>query len=380
MIRERLLSIIVILSALLFSFSAQAWCTLVSYSPGDQPAGKVITSNIKLSSTLRMPKDIAVGTELYRVHARNDTYIFYRANCNNNSTYTNYYVMGRFVGGITPALSSWQGSSLGTVYQTGIAGIGMVVLNNGRAMGDKKYSFGTCYTKSDYSCNTYTSNGNLRFILIKTGEITDSFIDLSTLPKVEAVVGGHNSPGSDVPVFRPSLTGRLTFTQATCTLAEASKTVDLGKYKASEFTAANTATPWVKASIDLLNCNYGGAQSYGHFIENNSSSGSKTIRGPITANAIWSLSLTPATSVIDDANGIMAISSDSNSATGIGIQLSSSNTTLQPMTFSQPTTGTLVSGTDATMTIPLYARYIKTGAAVTPGRADGKLTYLIEYK
>jgi hypothetical protein len=129
---------------------------------------------------------------------------------------------------------------LGTVYQTGIAGIGMVVLNNSRAMGDKRYSFGTCYTKSDYSCNTYTSNGNLRFILIKTGEITDSFIDLSTLPKVEAVVGGNNSPGSDVPVFRPSLTGRLTFTQATCTLAEASKTVDLGKYKASEFTAANT--------------------------------------------------------------------------------------------------------------------------------------------
>ena len=142
MIRERLLSIIVILSALLFSFSAQAWCTLVSYSPGDQPAGKVITSNIKLSSTLRMPKDIAVGTELYRVHARNDTYIFYRANCNNNSTYTNYYVMGRFVGGITPALSSWQGSSLGTVYQTGIAGIGMVVLNNSRAMGDKNIVLG----------------------------------------------------------------------------------------------------------------------------------------------------------------------------------------------------------------------------------------------
>jgi type 1 fimbria pilin len=74
------------------------------------------------------------------------------------------------------------------------------------------------------------------------------------------------------------------------------------------------------------------------------------------------------TSVIDDANGIMAISSDSNSATGIGIQLSSSNTTLQPMTFSQPTTA-LVSGTDATDQ-PLYARYIKTGAAVTPGPAD----------
>lgn len=380
MIRERLFSIIVILSALLFSFSAQAGCTLVSYSPGDQPAGIVTTTDVRIFSTMRMPKDIAVGTEFYRVFTRNDTYIYYRANCNNNSTYTNYYVMGRFVGGITPALSSWQGSSRGTVYQTGIAGIGMVVLTDGRAIGDKRYSFGSCYTKSDYSCNTYTSNGNLSFVLIKTGDITASSIDLSTLPKVETVVGGNNSPGSDVPVFRPIFNGRLTFTQATCTLAEASKTVDLGKYKASEFTAANTVTPWVKASIDLLNCNYGGAQSYGHYIENNSSSGSKTIRGPITANAIWSLSLTPATSVIDDANGIMAISSDSNSATGIGIQLSSSNTTLQPMTFSQPTTGTLVSGTDATMTIPLYARYIKTGAAVTPGRADGKLTYLIEYK
>lgn len=157
MIRERLFSIIVILSALLFSFSAQAWCTLVSYSPGDQPAGIVTTTDVRIFSTMRMPKDIAVGTEFYRVFTRNDTYIYYRANCNNNSTYTNYYVMGRFVGGITPALSSWQGSSRGTVYQTGIAGIGMVVLTDGRAIGDKRYSFGSCYTKSDYSCNTYTS-------------------------------------------------------------------------------------------------------------------------------------------------------------------------------------------------------------------------------
>lgn len=382
--KERLLLVIVIFSALSFSFIAQAACRLVTASTGDQPSGTIISASISLSpSAIQMPKNIPVGTELYRITARINRYVYYRVTCNNSLTASNYYVKGQFVGDATPARSSWQGSSLGTVYQTGNEGIGMVILTSttNQALGDKKFSYNSCVAAYSYSCNTNTTNGDITFVLIKTGEITTSSIDLSTLPKVEAVVGGNNSPGSDVPVFRPSLTGRLTFTQATCTLAEASKTVDLGKYKASEFTAANATTPWVKASIDLINCNYGGPQSYSYnILKYSSSSAVTTVASPITANAIWSLSLTPATSVIDDANGIMAISSDSNSATGIGIQLSSSNTTLQPMTFSQPTTGTLVSGTDATMTIPLYARYIKTGAAVTPGRADGKLTYLIEYK
>ncbi len=259
----------------------------------------------------------------------------------------------------------------------------MVILTSttNRVLGDKTYSFRSCFSIYNYSCNTSATNGDITYVLIKTGEITASSIDLTTLPKVETVVGGENSPGSDFAVFRPSLTGKLTFTQPTCTLAEASKTVDLGKHNISVFAAANSVTPWVKASIDLINCNYVGPQFYSYNILRYSSNNTvTTVANPITTNAIWSLSLTPATSVINDTNGIMAISSETGSATGIGIQLSSSDTVLTPMKFSQPTTGTLVSGVNAMMTIPLYARYIKTGSTVTAGKANGKLTYVVEYK
>ena len=383
MIRTLVLLTIAIFGVMMASFAAQAGCSLVTNSVGDQPSGTIITANISLSpSAIQMPKDITVGTELYRITARNNRYEYYRVNCNNSPTASNYYVKGQFVGGATPARSSWQGSSLGSVYATGVDGIGMVILTSttNQALGDKKYSFGTCYT-SNNSCNTVTSNGDITFVLIKTGEITASSVDLTALPKVETLVGGTNSPGSDFAVFRPSLTGTLTFTQPTCTLAEASKTVELGEHKVSDFAAANATTPWVKASIDLINCNYGGPQSYSYnILKYSSSSTVTTVASPITTNAIWSLSLTPATSVIDDTNGIMAISSGSGNATGIGIQLSSSNTTLQAIKFSQPTTGIMVSGTNATMTIPLYARYIKTDSTVTAGKANGKLTYLVEYK
>ncbi len=381
--KGHLLLVVVIFSTLSFSLVSQAACKLVSYSSGDQTNGTIVTASLSLNPTaIQMPKDITPGTELYRITARNNKYEYYRVNCNNSLTATNYYVKGQFVGGAVPVPSSWQGSSLGTVYQTGVEGIGMVILTSttNRVLGDKTYSFRSCFSIYNYSCNTSATNGDITYVLIKTGEITASSIDLTTLPKVETVVGGENSPGSDITVFQPTLIGSLTFTQPTCTLAEVSKTVNLGEHSASDFTAANSTTSWVKASIDLINCNYGGPQFYSYNILRYSSNTVTTVANPITTNAIWSLSLTPATSVINDTNGIMAISSETGSATGIGIQLSSSDTVLTPMKFSQPTTGTLVSGVNATMTIPLYARYIKTGSTVTAGKANGKLTYVVEYK
>lgn len=384
--RKPVFLVLIAFCTLCSSFAAHAWCKLSVSSSGDQPSGTIITSNVTVSpSAIKIPKDIAVGTELYRVTARNDSYQYYRVNCNDSYTYSNYYLKGQFSGS-QPALSSWQGSGLGKVYQTGVNGIGMVVLTSttNQALGQKNYQFGMCYTPDfgNISCNTWTQNSDITFVLIKTGAISVNSINLATFPKVESVAGGDNSPGSDFAVFRAGLTGTISFTQATCALAEASKSVNLGEYKVSVLAAANSFTPWAKASIELINCNYGGAQAYKYYIRGYSSNSTvTTIGSPNTANATWSLKLTPGTTIIDDAKGIMAIGSDSESASGVGIQLSSTNTTAgNPIKFSQPRTGTMVTGTNATMTIPLYARYIKTGSTVKPGKANGKVTYLIEYK
>lgn len=386
MVRKTILMVLVLFGTL-FSFTAHAWCQLVPATNADQRLGTVINRAINaVPADIRMPKDVPLGTELYRMTARNNSYGYYRVSCNNDiSSSNNYYVMGKFVDDATPPPSSWQGSGLGTVYQTGTEGIGVVILTStsNHAPGVKTYGSVSCYLSDGFrSCSVPSEGGDITFVLIKTGEITASSLDLTSLPLLESVVGGISSPGSDITVFRPTLVGSITFTQPTCTLAETSKTVNLGEHSASDFTAANSATSWINASIGLINCNHGGAQSYQYNILQSEwgSTGVTTVAAPITTDAIWSLRLTPATSVIDDTNGIMAISSGADSATGIGIQLSSSNSTLKPMKFSQPTTGIMVSGTNTTMSIPLYARYIKTGSAVTAGKANGKLTYLVEYK
>lgn len=373
----------ILLCALFYSAQAGAWCKSTPLSTADQPAGKVITMSRGASpSAIQMPKDIPVGSEIYRITLKNTSYQYYRVNCNNNASKSNYYGLVRFIGA-EPARSAWQGSSLGTVYETGAAGIGMVLIynnTNSKKIDSKQYFFIGCRSGS---CNTDTFNYDITYVLIKTGTISDGSLDFSGLPPVELLVGGDNSPGSDYVVFQPTLSGALSFTQATCALSEASKTVKLGAHKSSEFTTSSPASAWVDASINLINCNYGGAQNYQYNISRWSSSSSHigTYVSPNTAKATWNLTLTPATSIIDDTNGIMAIGNDPGSATGIGIQLSSTNSaTPKPVRFSQPTTGTMVSGSNATMTIPLYARYIKTESIVTAGRADGKVTYLIEYK
>lgn len=380
-----MLFLILLVSTTHAKFALSA-CSLEVLTPGaDLPDGTIVTSSFAASPTaIRMPKDIDVGSELYRITLRESTYVYYRPSCNGSTDMSNYYTKGQFRNGASPTRSTWQGSSLGVVYATGTAGVGMVVRTSAdnKKLGDKLYFRATYGAYCDsQSCGAFSQDADITIILLKTGDISASSVSLSSLPTLESVTGGDNSPGNEITVFRPTLTGSISFTQATCALAESSKTVNLGQHYLESLSAASATTSWVDASIKLINCNYGGAQSYNYNIMRASNSSAViTNANPNTANATWKLTLTPSTSVIDDTNGIMAISSGTGAASGVGIQLSSSNSTLKAMKFSQPTTGTMVSGTNATMTIPLYARYIKTGSTVTAGKAEGKLTYLVEYK
>lgn len=379
----RLLFAVLVAAGLLsFPLTVNAWCVLAPMSWADQTSGVIVKMNVAPSpGDIRIPKDIPDGTELYRITARHSSYYNIRTNCNNSSSWSNYYTMGRFISTI-PTPSSFS-SSLGTVYGTGTAGVGMVILTglNNVKLGQKSGSGGDC---KNYSCNIHPSYGDITYVFIKTGEITAGSLDLASLPKLESVVGGYNSPDDVVVVFQPTLTGAITFTQATCTLAETSKKVDLGDHTATGFTTTTPATDWVDASINLINCNYGGAQAYQYSIMRSSNGTLTTNPGTRTASALWHLTLVPAngaSDILDNAKGIMAIASGEGSATGVGIQLSTTNTTTPtPVKFEpQFMTGEIVAGTNATMKIPLYARYIKIDD-VTAGKANGKVIYRVEYK
>ena len=363
------------------SLSIKAACVLIPRSGNDIPPGTIVSTSLSSgNNAIQMPQDIAPGTELFRVTARQTNYATYQTNCNNNTSKKNYYTLGRFTNA-APAVAL-ASTPYGVAYETGIPGIGLAIQTGAGTLtlGEKTYYSNTCNNITS-SCGTNGQDANITYILVKTGNITNGSINLATLPMLESVTGGNNSPGSDIVIFRSILSGTVNFTQATCALAEKSKTVKLGEHKHTTFLDSTPYTPWVDASIDLINCNHGGAQYYSIQQVGYSNTNTLTDLGATNiANAQWSLKLTPLT-IIDSNNGIMALDPQPDSATGVGIQLSTTNTATPGLVkFNQPVNGTMIAGMNQTMRIPLYARYIRTGTIVTGGKADGKVTYTVEYK
>jgi type 1 fimbria pilin len=76
----------------------------------------------------------------------------------------------------------------------------------------------------------------------------------------------------------------------------------------------------------------------------------------------------------------MSLSASADSATGVGIQIASGNTSINnSFNFAQERTQALPKDGTTTLKVPLVARYIQTEDRVTPGRADGKVTFTINY-
>jgi type 1 fimbria pilin len=76
----------------------------------------------------------------------------------------------------------------------------------------------------------------------------------------------------------------------------------------------------------------------------------------------------------------MSLSASADSATGVGIQIAagdSGNPVL--FNFAQERKQALPKDGTTTLKVPLVARYIQTEDRVTPGRADGKVTFTINY-
>lgn len=79
--------------------------------------------------------------------------------------------------------------------------------------------------------------------------------------------------------------------------------------------------------------------------------------------------------VLDASKGLFNITSETNSSTGVAIQLLYNSL---PIQLASPlSVGTAV--TEGTFTIPLQARYYQSGATVTPGSANGSVTFTLTY-
>ncbi|MGY6028798.1 hypothetical protein ACUY4Q_001740 [Phytobacter sp. AG2a] len=186
-----------------------------------------------------------------------------------------------------------------------------------------------------------------------------------------------------VDIYKISLSGSLQITSPTCNITPSSQsmTVNMGNYKIATFSGKGATTEWKNASIQLINC--------GQFFGNSEGeNGMATFNGTTVTfnslhNNLLSVTLYPQNgirSTTDAANGIMKIDDGTSGATGVGIQLSSSESTSGLIDLTTGITQILPKDGTRNITVPLYARYIQTENSVTAGKANGRLEYVITYQ
>ncbi|WP_114196217.1 fimbrial protein [Edaphovirga cremea] len=292
-------------------------------------------------------------------------------------------------------LSTWAGSPFGgTVYETGIEGVGIAISQSnggqGATVGQPVYKYPGDYNASIESgyYRPYLADNNIYVSLIKIGTMRAGSYNLEAakLPSANITVTNplsHPTTSSGLPIkaIIVKFQGQMAVNTQTCKTPDVN--VDMGSYeKRQYFTDIDSTTPWVDASIVLTNC----PAFYGFYNAANSTlmfdySTGKGLVANSTSNSVG-VRLTPSTSVIDSPRGIMSTDkSSSGAALGVGIQVGWGSASGSPALFDFATEKLFQIPKDGRteIKIPLVARYIQTDAMVTPGTADGKAVFLINY-
>lgn len=326
-------------------------------------------------------EDIPVGTIVYQVRYYSSRFAgvyckadsideLRRIKVNSTLTYEN-----------TPLpLSPWHPAK-GLVYETGVPGLGVAI---GYTDKNPAPSYGVYDFSSVGTNNMHLGLKQILYLMIiKTGPVSPGTINATSLPRF--IVRTEPTPGVTMSPFivnRLSFTGQLNVTAPTCKTPDV--TVNLGTHEISQkFKGKGSYTDWVSANIPFECPLY----FYGYYPDNNTSlaiTGGGTLpAGTPTRNQL-TLTLEPLNEVIDAANGIMAVDKTEGAATGVGIQLNTPNNGWEDLPaegnvdFNKPLLWSLINSRPVFW--PLRARYIQTADKVTPGPANGKVVFTINYK
>lgn len=285
-------------------------------------------------------------------------------------------------------LSGYSGGGLaGKVYETGLPGVGVVITGICRPVNrclipraDNTFSPFNMTDRDTHYSNRIGRGWIVWFI--KTGNIAPGTISGSQLPSLKTYIAPSPSYIAEVGNLNTvSFAGNINFVSGTCATPDVN--VSLGSYDVGAFGTVGATTPWVDSSIKLTNC----APAFSGYYDLNNSTvsliGAGTLPAGTRNNNLLNVALTPQNPIIDATNGIMAVSSTTAApaAGGVGIQMAWGNASGSPTFFNLNGTQNFTPPSDGrqSITIPLAARYIRTGPSVTPGRADGKVTFTINY-
>lgn len=376
------------LSAAAQAAQAAVNCTVVNGSAG-------FTGNMALQiNSLVVPRDMPVGTIIYRQNfIQAGAGAQYQCTELIASSTVYYWIDGAGANtGYNDGINVYKGK----IYETGVPGIGVAWFAGQSGVGavgatqnsllnaevaapirnDCSWAFGVPIGSCRTSQLKFPSTTAL--VLIKTGPVGIGTISGSALGKMRMFVDVGSSPIMFVGFL--GLTGNIQVVGTTCKTPDVN--VPLGKQQMSSQKGIGSGkgsyTPTVNFVIALTGCP-GFPGYYGNPLANPASSQNAVISaGTRIANTL-SLRLDPSIPAIDVINGVLSLSADPESATGVGVQVLSANGDPMPLSRSVPLNTELVANTQS-ITISLGARYLQTETSMTPGKANAVATYTLNYQ
>lgn len=286
--------------------------------------------------------------------------------CNGNvSVFANFNLTG---GTLYPGQTN--------VYQTGIAGLGVRFR---QVYENRLFPFTSSRRYSGQITFNPAAYLSFDMELVKLGTMTAGTVSTALFPQIVVNVTDNTYTGL---VALHTITGTAVIQEASCTTPDF--TWDLGRTNTTVLKSKGDASAWVDTPVTLTGCSvFRGNNSDGGYTQysiTGTSSGTIMQPSAVAANVV-TMTLSPNTSVIDSANGIVGLDSAS-SAYGYGIQLASKqsgNYVPQNMTGSLVVTP-VAGDSSGTVSFPLGARITRTSDSVRSGSISASLVYTINYQ
>ncbi|CAD5110467.1 fimbrial protein [Zestomonas carbonaria] len=359
---------------ILFTAASGAWAGSCSYNAGNPTGNAPLIATMPLAvGSITVGRDVPLGTEVYRqtFHPSSNFRIF----CPSSVA---AIIRSRTFAETPLPLSGWSGSPYGgRVYETGVRGIGVVILHEGKALPHHQSPM-TNQCGGQTNCN-WTALARLNAFdlsFIKIGEVLPGVIQGASLPTAQS----DWTTGSALTLLRMSVSGAIGVVSRTCKTADVP--VELGTHQARDLKGPGSATPWKDFEIRLLDCPafHGYYTSSGPIWYPNGDSTPGTPTGNVLRYR-----LDPTNGAIDMLGGVIRLNASAPggaaAATGIGIQIADRSGTPVPLSTLAKGPDVASSGNEgASYSIPLRARYLQTGSTVTPGPANGAVTFTIDYQ
>ncbi|UNK50186.1 type 1 fimbrial protein [Lysobacter sp. S4-A87] len=282
--------------------------------------GSFATAAYAFPSTIMVPRDLPNGTQVAPLTRGNPSTV--TITCSGDP-----YGLVNSVGA-TPAVGQ-------TRMPIGTTGLSWEWSFRGRNIFEASYG-----TSSLSGSHSSTAGTGQRLVLVKTGPVAAGTV----IPAGEL---GRRRYGL-LDIWAVRLSSAITVVTPSCTTSDV--TVPMGSHRSSELSGVGSSGASVSFSISLA-C----------------STGLSRIRYRVD----------PLTTVINDAQSVVALDAGST-ASGVGLQLlNGSGSGPHPLSVSQLFTGAVGAGAHE---IPLRARYYQTAGQVVGGTANTALTFTLTYE